>query len=310
MKARVLLSGLMVALLGLGLAGAQEPSAKPNGKEVLPSPTPEGSNNSAPVGPSNMGNNSPGPAAPSNGASNAAAPTGPVDLNVGPWIAYPRCNCCGPVGGDGPVSAEFYARTGASFTFGPGLLSEHTSPGFKMSGGVRTLLFNPAQDAAWTVDLGASTAWYGPAGPPSVQIRNPLATGPPNTHPLVPVTPKSLNESFFDLAFGRELYIWGNGHSGCDCTAPTWRVGFDGAVRWGTGKLSLQPNANFIPPRTGSIGAFLVSAHTDMEFPTGCCLFFIGLRAEYGWAYSDLLGTRNDTDLQTINVMLNFGMRY
>jgi hypothetical protein len=311
MKIRVWLSGLLVAFLGLGIVHGQEPS-RSSGNEVLPAPTPERNsppaNNSSGYAGNGSANalNGQGGGDAANGATNGGTP----DLNVSSWIAYPRCNCCGPLGGDGPISAELYARTGVSFPFGPGILNEHTSPGIKVAGGVRTLLFNPTVDAAWTIDLGASTAWYGPAGLPTVQIRNPNSAGSPDTHPLVPVTPKSVNQSFLELALGRELYLWGTGACGCDAAGPTWRVGWDAGARWGTGRVSLQPNTTFIRPRTGTLGGFTVALHSDLEVPHGCCVLFVGLRTEYGWGFGDLLGARNDTDLQTVNVMLNFGFRY
>jgi hypothetical protein len=302
MKRHVCLSSLVVALLSLGIASGQQPS----GNGVLPAPTPERIGRPQMNGPANAPSYDSGMPA-TNGEANGSqgsATTGSPGMSS--WIANPRCNCCGPVGGDGPIGMETYFRSGVSIPFGSGILNNHTSPGFMMAGGVRSLFFNPAVDAAWTVDLGASTAWYGPAGFPTVNIRNPTS----QQHELVPVTPKSVNESFFNLALGRECYLWGNGACSCDCPGPNWRVGWDVGGRYGTGRVSLQPNSTNIRPRTASIGGFLVSLHSDLEFPTGCCIFFIGLRTEYGWTFSDLLGVQNHADLQSVNLLVNLGLRF
>jgi hypothetical protein len=180
---------------------------------------------------------------------------------------------------------------------------------------VRTLFFNPPADTAWTVDLGLSTAFFGPnRHPPTVSIRNPnfnptqAATG--TNLATAPVTPKDLNESYLNLALGQEYYLWGSAYCPTGCTGPNWRIGWDVGGRYGTGHLALQPNVFFIPPRTASVGGFFVSLHSDLEIPTGCCIFFIGFRSEYGWAFSDILGAGNDGDLQTVNLLVNFGLRF
>ena len=327
MNTRVWLSGLVLAFLGLGPCVHGQGPARPGGREVLPAPTPESNNApAAPPGPANGPSTGKGT---SNGAPNGngtgnGEPSGPSTdpTSQGPgvssWLAHGECNCCGPLGRDGPISPEVYARTGVSIPFGGGTLSGHASPGFMGGAGVRTLFFNPAADTAWTIDLGGSTAWYSPNNnPPTVTIRNPNFN--PNgamvgiNQPTARVQPKTLNESFFNLALGHEYYLWGSGAcTACadGCAGPNWRVGWDLGGRYGTGKLALQPNAFFIRPRTATLAGFLLAVHTDLEFPTGCCIFFVGVRAEYGWVFGQFLGAGNDTDLQAANLLLNVGLRF
>ena len=66
-----------------------------------------------------------------------------------------------------------------------------------------------------------------------------------------------------------------------------------------------------IKHRTDTIGAAYVAGHTDLDIPCGgCCVFQVGLRAEFDYTWSDILQIQNKSDVQDINLLLSFGVRY
>src|SRR5713101_4542605 len=69
------------------------------------------------------------------------------------WLAYPRLECCGPIGGDGPIQAELFVRTGPSLPVEGPIFGHVLETGWKVEGGGRSLFFNPTMDAAWNIDL-------------------------------------------------------------------------------------------------------------------------------------------------------------
>lgn len=318
MKRRIGFGGLIVAFLGLSVAHAQGPANAMPGPGSPPYQTPgDGA-----------------PAVPSSGNGQPAAGEGPPVFGPGisSWIAYPRCgNCCGPVGGNGPIFMETYGRTGFSFPMGNGIIGREYNPGYWMQAGGRSLFFNPSIDAAWTIDLGLSTVWYNGPNPRPVTLHNAIqavtrdqggnVTQVQNA-PTAVVFPGSLNQSFLDVALGREIYLLGTGGctpgTCCDrCGETRWRVGADLGGRWGTSRMGLHDILG-LPAGTqaakghltATVGGIFVALHTDLEIPTGCCLFFVGLRTEYGWAFNDILQSANDTNVQAINLLLNFGLKF
>src|SRR5262249_36341350 len=72
------------------------------------------------------------------------------------WITYEHCDCCGPIGGNGPIRADLYIRNGPSVPVEGPLLGQVLRTGWDVAGGGRSLFFNPQCTAAWTVDLGVS----------------------------------------------------------------------------------------------------------------------------------------------------------
>jgi hypothetical protein len=128
------------------------------------------------------------------------------------------------------------------------------------------------------------------------------------TLPEVAVTVQSLNRTYATLGFGRDWYLWGparvDGIS--HGVLPNWRVGVEAGGRYGTEKLSL----NEIPHTTDHIGGLYVSLYTDVEYPWHCCVFSAGLRAEYGYTWSDVLQPQNPADVQDLDVLVTFGVRF
>jgi hypothetical protein len=142
------------------------------------------------------------------------------------------------------------------------------------------------------------------------------SAGSPTTFAAPGVSIADLNETFANLGFGRDWYLFGQaptylscaggncGDHGCGGVA--WRVGVDGGGRYGTAKLELHD----IRHRTDTIAGLFVAAHSDLEIPCGCCIFQAGLRVEYDYTWMDILQTPNDTDLENFNVLLSAGVRF
>lgn len=292
MKTTQYLTSLAAVLLGLGTARGQDVPAAP------------------PAGPGNGGLAMPAPApdVPANGDGNGRSSDERSTPGKSSWLTYARpAACCGPVGAHGPIGSEVYFRSGPSFPFG-GFLASQLKPGWVFEGGLRTLFFNPAQDAAWVVDGGISNVNYNSTTRDQAILRNfPLTIqglNQPIIIPEFPVTPGGLNQTFVNLAVGRECYLWGD--ASLAEQGPVWRVGWDVGGRWGSSKLGFRE----IRHRTDVIGGAFLAGHTDVQVPCGCCVLTFGLRAEYGYTWSDILQSQNDADVQAINVLLNFGVRY
>jgi hypothetical protein len=229
----------------------------------------------------------------------------PVNLCLSDWIVGPHPpGCCGPVGGNGPVQMEIYLQSGLDFPFSDGVFG-HTlkEPGWDIQGGGRVLFFNPDVTAAWTVDLSVNNI-NNHAGDQTehVLVRD-LAS---DQLPPIDVTIRSLNRTYANAALGREWYLSGPAdYPGIvHGVLPNWRVGFDVGGRWGSAKLDL----NEIRHRTDVIYGVFASAHSDLEFPCGCCVFYTGLRVEFGYTWSDIL--QRQSDVYDVNVLFNIGVRY
>jgi hypothetical protein len=222
------------------------------------------------------------------------------------WLTYPRCQgCCGPVGADGPIGYEAYVRTGADFPLGGNPFGARMKIGWDAEIGGRTLFFNPEQDAAWTVDLGVRNVFNGNHDQETTyRLFNLFDQSTNTTTPEVDVNIKNLNRTYVDVSGGREVYLMGSAK--CDCQDVNWRVGFDIGGRYGTEKMEVT---NF-RHRTDVNGGVFFAVHSDVECPRGCCIFFAGLRSEYGYTWSDILQRQNDGDIQEISLLLNLGVRF
>ncbi len=177
--------------------------------------------------------------------------------------------------------------------------------GWDVEAGARTLFFNQEADAAWTIDLGVSNAYN------SSRDRNTTYTllnlHDPATNTAVPttaVTIRDLNRTYFNVAGGREVYLWGAAN--CDKPETNWRVGVDVGGRYGTEKLDVT---NFRHLTDVNAGVFL-AIHSDLEIPWGCCILQAGLRSEYGYTWADVLQRQNNSDVQDINLLFNIGVRF
>ena len=265
---------------------------------------------------------------------------GPHSLSS--YITYQRPDCCGPIGGDGPIQIELYARAGESIPIGNTSFTKTLQAGWMIEGGGRSLFYNPSMDAAWTVDLGLSNTWNhgqrpdiqfplnnifvpfaasATAFPPQANfaigtfiphatpsITTVVPTSGPSANTAIPVftapgvTIQNFNRTFVNLAFGREWYFMGSAHD----PGRKWRAGIDVGGRWGSGKLSL----NELRHRTAVLEGTFFAVHTDVEFPCCSVVFLAGLRAEWSYTFTELLQEQNNTNFQEINLLATAGVRF
>jgi hypothetical protein len=227
------------------------------------------------------------------------------------WIKYRGPECAGPIGGNGPIRSEIYVRTGPSVPIGGGFFGHTLTTGWDIQGGGRTLFFNTQDDAAWTVDLSISNIGnHGENPNQSATLLKVLVPGPSSIFggstrllaPSINVTTRSLNRTFFNLGFGREIYLYGSP----DAEGPSWRVGVDGGGRYGSAKLEMHE----IQHRTDTIAGAFVSIHSDVECPYGCITLLAGFRFEWDYTWMDILQVQNNSDLQDLNFLITAGIRF
>jgi hypothetical protein len=302
---KTFLSGLMVALLSAGVARAQGP-APFTGPAPVPAAEGAGAGPGLFTGSFATHNGNGGPWNGNGGDVDGA----PVGDRRSSWLIHPRSpGCCGPLGGDGPIGYEVYARSGISVPMGH-VYGDILTVGWAIEGGGRVLFFNPAVDAAWTVDLGMSNVHYNTDKGRFVTLLNlptritVLGQTVNSTIPSLDVVPSGLNQTFVNLALGRECYLMGSG----DCTSneTRWRAGVDVGGRLGTDKGDVH---NFHHLTSYAHGAF-IALHSDLEIPCSCCIIYAGVRGEYGYVWSDVLQRQNNSDIQTINLLFTLGTRF
>lgn len=235
------------------------------------------------------------PESPDTATDTLPASAGPP-VRVSNWLTHARPDCCGPLC-NGPITYELYARTGPSLPFGGSFLADQLDSGWFVEGGGRSLYFNTYRDAAWVVDLGISYQ-YNHAGNPATFD---LGTTPSHV--------AALHRTFVNLGFGQELYLT----KAADAGGINWRVGWDVGGRYGSTRLDVYNNGtNLLNRLPDTIGAAYASLHTDVELPCGCCTFLGGFRAEWSYTWQDVLlePSRELSDIQDINFLLNFGVRF
>jgi hypothetical protein len=213
------------------------------------------------------------------------------------WITYTRPECCGPVGGNGPIQTELYVRTGPSLPVEGSIFGHTLQTGWLVEGGGRSLFFNSEMDAAWDVDFGLGNVYnQGQHADIKVPINRP-------GFPTTDVSIRNLNRTTVNMTLGREWYLSGSAH---DC-GQKWRAGIDIGGRFGTARLDLHE----IQHRTDVIGSALVALHTDWERPCGgCCIFMTGFRVEWDYTWMDILQEQNNAEVMDVNFLLTFGVRF
>ncbi len=302
----VCLSGLVVTCLGLAAVRGQDPASPLSVNSHGPPPyVPSGS----PLGPQET--TPPGPGGPV-----PPPPTlGPLDP-PDTWLVYPRgCNCCGPVGANGPLGYEIYLRTGVNVPVGGGAFGNTgvLDTGWAIQGGARVLFFDPDRERAWTLDLGVLninnnsidtahvfTLHNIPARTQQQGSLTPTTTIIPDLN----VTVAGLNQTFAVLTAGREWWLIGSGAN--TYNGLSWRAGIDAGGLYGTAKLDL----NEIRHRTDTLGGLTVGLHTDLEYPCGCVILQAGFRVEYSYIWNDLLQEQNPSDIQYLNFLGCLGVRF
>jgi hypothetical protein len=260
-----------------------------------------------------------------------AVPTDPVGtLNGGPMQyapglpvgSYPSPyytdgpGCCGPLGRDGRIGYEVYTFTGANFVFGPGLPAKLRT-GVSVGGGARTLFFTPDHTAAWTVDLGLSyTHNYGTQAPQNLFLRaSPIVnttTGvvTPVADPLRPAFIREIHRESFNFNLGRDWWLWGAGNTGGE-TGTNIRVGGWVGGRYGSSHVDLIPLDEIAgySRRQNVFEGVVVGGHATFETPMGGWILFGGVRAEYGYDWTNLVPPLQG-NLNNINIQLTLGIRF
>ncbi len=277
---------LLVALLGICAARAQDnaaPPGPPTGAPRLPLMT--GTNE---VPPPTM-----------------ITPPGKPD----DWMCYTCPDCCGPVGGDGPIHYELFLRTGPTLGVSGGYLKETTSAGWMVEGGGRSLFFNPDHDRAWTIELGLLHMYNNGSRPTltTTIIAEPLGANVPPAP--FQVSTGSLQRTDVYAGFGREWWLIGTSQS----CKPCWWFGADAGFRYGPSRLDLHilnvnPGITFTRLEGINAGPY-ISIHSDVAWPCGCCQFLFGVRAEWDKSYMSMLPNQN-CNIEDVNFLLNLGVRY
>lgn len=308
---------LVLTVLGAGLARAQDP---PSQAAAALQPAPDrdpfyrsleriGTDTDAGL----YGEQTP----PDNGQGQGQAqgqqpPAGQVGMPaLSAWLTYNRPDCCGPVGGDGPITYELFLRTGPVLTFGDTTLGKllNGNAGWEIEGGGRTLFFDPPMQSAWTVEIAISHTYNQskPEPKPIIIIQNPGNPQfgiPPGPLTPVAVTVRSVQRTFFNAGIGKEWYLAGTAAS--SCCGWHWRWGMDAGGRIGTGKADFEPIKHLTDTFYGPYGA----VHTDLEKCCGCCTWLVGARVEYDYISSDVLKGLNSSAIQDVNLLMNFGVRF
>jgi hypothetical protein len=238
---------------------------------------------------------SPLTSAPTTGApASTPSPGTTVPGHLSNWITYNQPGCCGPIGGNGPVTYDIYVRTGPDFVAGSGFLAHELDSGWQVEGGGRSLFFNVPETAAWVADLGLGFTY-------NHSIKNPdVFTNFGNLQ-----TVKELHRTLVRLGFGREWYLSGAANT-CD---PKWLIGVDAGGRYGPARLKI----NDVPAGGGThisdvIGAAYFAVYSGVEIPCGCCKWEFGLRFEYDYTWQDIL--QQNSDVQDLMLSLTGGFRF
>jgi len=239
----------------------------------------------------------------------------PAGTVASPWSHGTQPECCGPTGGNGPVTYELYAKTGPSLIIGGGAtFSGAAEFGWLVGGGGRTLLFNPEGDAAWVLDLGLHYAYNGGKNDRTLDVFNRPPRGPDGllTGPdvIFPFTLRGVTRTSFNYSVGRDWFLNGPGVLGFE---QNWnsRFGVDVGGRYGTIRVDLIPETdrdNYFRRYSVTNGVSL-GAHYNAETPVGNWILFTGFRVEYGFNWSNVVPPL-DGNFQDLNLLLTVGVRF
>lgn len=328
------LPAVVLAAATVGTAAGQtnlrpySPPGRTSG--VVPSVFPDGGDPVPPVGRPAAGENavdrlskaqSPPAGTPQAIPHQRLAEQGPRELPPGavasPWYTDGP-GCCGPMGANGRIAYDVYTRVGVTTPFGSGPFTDRLHSGIMVAGGGRSLFFDREHDAAWVVDFGLSYQHNRGklAFPLPLFVKQPPQTDQftgqvtPRPDAFIDVRIRGLHRTTFNFAFGREWYLYGPGTPGNESD---WnvRVGTDIGGRWGTAHVDLlrEDNNDFYFRRQNVTHGFTVGAHLGWEKPMGGWILFGGVRAEYAHDWTNIVPPIKG-DVQDINLLLNFGVRF
>ena len=254
------------------------------------------------------------PSAESSALSTSIMPNGLPGAVYSPWSgSEPSGGCCGPVGLNGPVTYEGYIRTGPAIVSGGGeLKSLLKAGGWNVQGGARTLFFNPANDAAWAIDLGVGFTQNDGRG---LERTTSLLTAEvrPTDESLGRTSIygiRRINRTSLNFAFGRDYFLNGPGVVGMQPYSNV-RYGWDLGGRYGTSSISLIPqNEPIGARRTQDVyHGFSLGAHMNWEIPFHAWTFVVGGRLEWSYYWMNII-PENDADIRDVNILMMFGVRF
>jgi len=227
------------------------------------------------------------------------APPLPAGSVGSPWTGPGGTGCCGPVGGNGPIETELFLRNGFSMLIQGGPLRDGLDGAYTFSSGARSLFYNCAGDAAWTVEYGVDY-FYNRGGHAEIEY------GIFGTI----VNIREYHRAGVHIAGGREWFVFSPAYQ----CGTNYRYGFDTGGRWMYSRLNFN-NPEIVGPsfqrRSDVMGAFFVALHSDMEVPLNNCTTFItGLRAEWAINYTDVLPDYQPKEFQEIIFSWNLGLRF
>ena len=226
--------------------------------------------------------------------------------------------CCGPLGRDGRIGYELYTYTGPTWAIGEGEFTRRLQTGWMVGGGGRSLFFDQSHTKAWVIDLGLSYQYNrGEFDDPistdvkQIPIRNPL-TGAVTQRPdvLTRVRVRALDRTNFNYGIGHDWWLSGAATPGLEDHV-NWRVGALVGGRWGTAHVDLVPlddPTGYARRHNVTHGVF-VAAHSTVEVPMGSWILFAGLRAEWGYDWTNIVPPM-DGNMHSINLMMTSGIRY
>ena len=205
-----------------------------------------------------------------------------------------------------------------NFVFGPGL-PNYLNTGWSVGGGARTLFFDPTHTAAWTIDLGLSYThnWgTGSHSPVTLLLRNPPTQN--QTTGVITVNPdisalsaiNGIHRESFNYNFRHNWWLWGAGNTGGE-TGTNVRVGGWVGGRYGSSHVDIIPlnQPGGYSRRQNVFEGFVVGAHVTCEMPMGAWILFGGLRAEYGYDWTNLVPPIQG-NLNNANVQVSLGIRF
>lgn len=292
MKAKSVFScAVILTVVGATLVRADPP--------VPPPPAP------LPVGTPGAGMGLPGAAVPTDATlvvpaapgDSLAAPGAQPHHGLSDWIKYTCPDCCGPIGGDGPINTVLFVRSGVSLPVEGPIFGHTLQTGWEIEGGGRSVFFNPTLDRDWAIDLSISNIWnHGQHSDFVVAL--PRGPGEPDVGRSI----HDLNRTYVNAGLGRDWYIWGPANA-CGCK---WVWGIDAGGRLGSAKVDF----NAFPHKTDVISGVFVALHSEVEHSCGCCTFTYGFRAVWDYTWMDILTIRNDSDLMDVDLLLTAGVRF
>jgi hypothetical protein len=121
---------------------------------------------------------------------------------------------------------------------------------------------------------------------------------------------RGLTRTTFNFAFGRDWFLYGPGSPGNE-SGWNVRAGTDIGGRWGTAHIDLlrSDNNDFYFRRQNVTHGFTFGTHLGWEKPMGGWIVFGGVRAEYTYDWMNIAPPVK-SDVQDINLLLNFGVRF